>query len=107
MFGLVDPMQTIWTKQSPAWSAELEREQFDLERARAPFSDAGWPNGFETTIQASSAYPELIQFDQVIQADLAKIGITAHIEVLEGNEALRLVHSSPLLEPDQPHVFVW
>src|ERR1700687_3462259 len=48
--------------------------------------DAGYPNGFETKIQASNAYPEEVQFDLIFQADLARIGISASIEPLEPSQ---------------------
>jgi peptide/nickel transport system substrate-binding protein len=91
MYGLTEPTYIIWMKQSPVWDVSLETGEFNLDKARQLLSDAGYANGFDTTIQSSSAYPELVRFDEIAQADLAKIGVKANIEQLEANQALALV----------------
>jgi peptide/nickel transport system substrate-binding protein len=91
MYGLTDPAYSIWLRQSPVWDAAADSGEFNVSRARELLSSAGYPNGFDTLIQASSAYPELVQFDEIVQADLAKIGIRASIEVLGASQALTLV----------------
>jgi ABC-type transport system substrate-binding protein len=91
MYGLTEPTYIIWMKQSPVWDVSLDTGEFNLDKARQLLSDAGYANGFDTTIQSSSAYPELVRFDEIVQADLAKIGVKADIEQLEANQAIALV----------------
>jgi len=60
---------------------------FDLEAAKAMLADAGYPDGFETTIYYRDVFrsylpePSLVATD--LQAQLADLGITAAIEVME------------------------
>jgi peptide/nickel transport system substrate-binding protein len=85
MFGLTQPTYTMWIRRSPAWDASMDAGEFSLDKARSLLAQAGYPNGFATTIQASSAQPENVTFDQAIQSDLAKIGVTLSIDVLDVN----------------------
>ena len=90
-FGLTRATYTMWIGRSPVWDASLETGAFNLDKARQLLADAGYAGGFETTIQTNNAYPELVQFDEIVQADLAKIGITARIEALDVNQSQTLV----------------
>jgi ABC-type transport system substrate-binding protein len=60
---------------------------FDLEGAKALLAEAGYPDGFETTIYYRDVFrsylpePSLVATD--LQAQLADLGITAAIEVME------------------------
>jgi peptide/nickel transport system substrate-binding protein len=56
---------------------------FDVEKAKALMAKAGFPNGFTTRIQSASSDTNKIIL-QIMQANLAKIGITAKIELLTG-----------------------
>lgn len=92
MFGLTDPTYIVWPRSSPVWHADLDTGEFNLERARALLAEAGYPDGFETTIHATrGAIPEVFQFTQIYQADLAEIGVRATIEEVEANQWLTLI----------------
>lgn len=54
---------------------------YDPERARQLLAEAGFPNGFETSIMTSGDDRKRIA--EVIQANLNDIGVTATIEMLE------------------------
>lgn len=54
----------------------------DLEKARALLAEAGFPNGFEFDMYVTSTYDFLRDPAEVIQANLADIGVQANI-VLE------------------------
>jgi ABC-type transport system substrate-binding protein len=85
MLGLTQPTYTMWIRRSAVWDASIDVGEFNLDKARSLLAEAGYPNGFATTIQASSAQPENVLFDQVIQSDLAKIGVNLSIEALDVN----------------------
>jgi peptide/nickel transport system substrate-binding protein len=84
LYGLAEPIYVIWPRSSPAWSADDDTGEFNLNKARHLLADAGYAAGFETMIQTSSGqYPEFVKFNEVLQADLASIGVKASIENLE------------------------
>lgn len=58
----------------------------DLEKAKAMLAEAGFPNGFSTKLmtEAGGANATVLQ---IIQAQLAQIGITAEIEIPTGAAA--------------------
>jgi peptide/nickel transport system substrate-binding protein len=85
MFGLTQATYTMWIRRSPVWDASIDVGEFNLDKARSLLAQAGYPNGFATKIQATSAQPENVAFDQVIQNDLAKIGVNLSIEALDVN----------------------
>jgi peptide/nickel transport system substrate-binding protein len=51
----------------------------DLERARALLAEAGFPNGFTFDLYITSTYDFLRDPAEVIQANLADVGVTANI----------------------------
>jgi peptide/nickel transport system substrate-binding protein len=55
----------------------------DLEGARALLAEAGFPDGFKTTITSSPQYPEFVAASVVLQQQLAQIGIEAEVIQLE------------------------
>src|SRR5690606_33276195 len=56
----------------------------DPERARELLAEAGYPDGFSTTLYSPSGrYLQDIQSAEAIQGMLAEVGINAEIETLE------------------------
>ena len=55
----------------------------DLEKAKQLLSDAGYPDGFSMTITVPSNYQPHIDTAQVIVGQLAQIGVTAEIQLVE------------------------
>lgn len=69
----------------PDW---VDPYPYDPEGAKALLAEAGYPNGFETTLQTSTAGSGQIlpvAMAEWIQRDLAKIGIDAKLETFEWN----------------------
>jgi len=92
MFGLAEPNSLVFPRSSPVWDADLNTGEFNLARARELLTRAGLPGGFEVTVQGSrGGIPPLSQFNEVLQADLSKIGVVAHIGEVEENQRVTMV----------------
>ncbi len=71
---------------------ELDRKYpFDLEQAKGLLAAAGYPNGFEATVNVNSQSRESTGLAQIIQADLAKIGVKL---TLDAKDAPRWAEAS-------------
>jgi len=57
--------------------------EYDLEKARELLAEAGYPDGFETTIWSTSYDTYYQRMAQILQAELKKIGIDADVKLLE------------------------
>ncbi|MDA7087002.1 ABC transporter substrate-binding protein [Pseudomonas sp. SA3-5] len=76
-----------------SYAAELPGYAHDPDKARALLAEADLPDGFKTTIwtrpSGSLLNPNPSQGAQMLQADLAKVGIQAEIRVIEWGELIR------------------
>ncbi|GMA14356.1 ABC transporter substrate-binding protein (plasmid) [Deinococcus metallilatus] len=54
-----------------------------LDKARALLAAGRVPQGFETSIMVTTQYPETVRIAQILQAQLAALGIKASIRTLE------------------------
>ncbi len=61
----------------------------DPDRARRLLTEAGFPQGFRTTIKASPQYPEFISSAVVIADNLKQIGVDAQIQQMEWGQFVR------------------
>jgi dipeptide transport system substrate-binding protein len=66
---------------------------YDPAKAKALLAQAGYPNGFSTTIwlrpQGSVLNPKPKAGAELLQADLAKIGVKAEVKVIEWGELIK------------------
>jgi len=89
--NLIPP--TLWSYNDavPDWP-------YDPARARALLAEAGFPDGFETTLWAMPVQrpynPDARRMAELIQADLAKIGIKASIVSYEWGEYRKRVQNA-------------
>jgi peptide/nickel transport system substrate-binding protein len=72
----------------PAWNwgfadIKLFNERGDVERARALLAEAGYPDGFETSLTIASSFPAMVSLAPIIQANLAAIGVKVAISTME------------------------
>ena len=80
LFGVGKATQTPFPEWSLAYNpAHVDYFPFDLDRAKELLTQAGYADGFETTVVTISDSSELRNMAQIIQADLAKIGVTLTI----------------------------
>lgn len=83
MFGLVQPRALPWTPGSPAYDAEKNNAHaFNLDKAGALVKESGLSN-VELGFLINPDFPELYDFGQIYQADLAKIGVKLNVNRVE------------------------
>jgi dipeptide transport system substrate-binding protein len=73
-----------------SYNDEIKDDPFDPDAARKLLAEAGYPNGFETDLWAMPVQrpynPNARRIAELMQADLAKVGITAEIKSFEWGE---------------------
>lgn len=82
--GLKDPVEFYWQPFSEAYDADLDREHFDLDAAKALIDESGWAGETIELSFASGGDPADDAIAAVIQADAAKIGINFEIVTRDG-----------------------
>jgi len=91
--GSAEPASGPYPPNTWSYAGELPGYSHDPEKARALLSEAGLPDGFKTTIwtrpSGSLLNPNPSLGAQLLQADLAKVGIDAEIRVSEWGELIR------------------
>lgn len=88
-FGLCDTLHEPVGEGSP-WNFDYRPYERDLEMARQLLADAGYPDGFEMELLPTTQYGETVRAAQVLQQQLAEIGIEATINAPEWSEWLEL-----------------
>jgi peptide/nickel transport system substrate-binding protein len=72
-YGYVPSLYQYVTKEHPFYNPDLKPRMYDPEKAKKLLAEAGYPNGFKTTLTYFAVHwPESWV---AIQADLAKVGI--------------------------------
>jgi len=88
-----EPMGGVIPPGLPGYDESIRPYPEDLERARRLLAEAGFPNGFRTTIWAMPvvrAYmPNGRRTAELMQADLRRIGVETEIVTVEWAEYLR------------------
>lgn len=88
-FGLCEPVQGPVGPGSP-WYFAYEPYDQNVERARELLAEAGYPDGFEMELLPTTQYGETVRAAQVLQQQLAEVGIDASINAPEWSEWLEL-----------------
>ena len=74
---------------------DLPNYEFDPQKAKALFAEAGYPDGFEIAIDTIEGYPDLNQTASIWQDGLKQAGVTATTTVYEINTWLdRWLHGN-------------
>jgi peptide/nickel transport system substrate-binding protein len=86
-FGQFIPAQTRYLSTVPWYSKEADTYYgYDIDKAKSLLTEAGFGDGFATTLAVSSVIPGSKEMAQVWAQDLAKAGVKATIE--ERDQAL-------------------
>jgi len=64
---------------------------YDVKKAKALLSEAGYPNGFETTLWSAYNDGTAVKAVQFLQQQLAQVGIKTSVEVLESGQRVQRV----------------
>lgn len=88
-FGLAVPIQGPTGPGSP-WYFDYAPYDYNPERAKELLAEAGYADGFDLELMPTVQYEETVRAAQVIQQQLAAIGINATINAPEWSEWLEL-----------------
>jgi len=92
VFGHGTPVATLWPPDH--WAAlPVDVPAVDIDGAKKLMADAGFPDGFKTTITSWAAYSFLNAAAVVIQEELKQIGIDAEMQLLETPDMITKVHT--------------
>jgi peptide/nickel transport system substrate-binding protein len=80
--GLATPARSAFPSLLPGFTDAHWDYERDVERARALLAEAGYPNGFDTTISYNSGNAQREISAIVAQAQLAEIGIRAEVQAV-------------------------
>jgi len=69
--------------ESSSWAIDYAPYTQDLDKARELLAEAGVADGFDLHIMPTTQYEESIRIAQMLQAELAPLGIKATIDTLE------------------------
>jgi peptide/nickel transport system substrate-binding protein len=83
LYGFGRAASTPWPIQSSGYDANLDATYtYDLDHARHLLTQAGWAPAQAVPLFVSEALPSTMQMAQIIQADLASIGVPMTIQTL-------------------------
>lgn len=77
--------------QGVEYAHKIGEWPYDPAKARALLKEAGFPNGFETTLWSGYNDGTSIKVVQFLQQQLAQVGIKASVEVLESGQRVQRV----------------
>lgn len=80
--GLATPARSAFPSLLPGFTDAHWDYDRDLERARALLAEAGYPNGFDTTIAYNQGNAQREISAVVAQAQLAEVGIRAEVQAV-------------------------
>jgi peptide/nickel transport system substrate-binding protein len=83
MFGYGTPIGSHWSPSTPYYVDLTGKFPHNPKKAKELLTKAGYPNGFEATIQLPSIYSYSRRAGEVIADMLAQVGIKLKIEIVD------------------------
>lgn len=94
--NLAKPAKTYIPPLLWGYNENLEPYEYDVEKAKQYLAEAGYPNGFNTTLwvmdSAREYFPKPLHVAQFIKESLQQININAEVKVFSMNEYLDRIH---------------
>ncbi len=81
LFGTATPLRGVMSPDAFGFNAKLPEYEYNIGKAKKLLAEAGYPNGFEATIDTEGAFKDLAE---AVAALLAKAGVKAKVQVWEG-----------------------
>ncbi|MFV0452258.1 MAG: ABC transporter substrate-binding protein [Propioniciclava sp.] len=79
MMGQASPMGSAVASSTPGWTDEGNTCTYDLDKAKQLLAEGGQPDGFEFDFTLGGGFQDWADDAVLIQAELAKIGVTMNI----------------------------
>ena len=83
MFGYGTPIGSHWSPSTPYYVDLTGKFAYNPEKAKELLTKAGYPNGFEATIQLPAIYSYSKRAGEVIADMLGQVGIKLKIEIVD------------------------
>jgi ABC-type transport system substrate-binding protein len=91
--GYGEPRCQLFARNSPAYDPELDGlYPYDPERARELLAEAGHPDGLELRAIVGSGATAYVQFGELLQAQLAEVGIDMELELVDRSQTLPMLY---------------
>jgi peptide/nickel transport system substrate-binding protein len=85
LFGNGKPANSLFPPQVPYYQASTQGLQYNLAAAKTELAKSSQPHGFSTTLLIPSAESDDSTIAQIMQANLAPLGIKVKIQQLDAN----------------------
>ncbi len=82
-FGIGEVATTFRPRGSLYYNDTLTGWPYDVDKAKALLAEAGYPNGFKTTLQILTGNNSALQIGTLVQAMWAQIGVTLEVQPTE------------------------
>lgn len=79
MQGQASPMTSSVASSTPGFTADGNNAEYDLDKAKDLLAQAGYPDGFTFDFTLGSGFQDWNDDAVLIQAELAKVGVTMNI----------------------------
>jgi len=89
LFGFGRPTSIPWPEQSLAYDSTLDQTySYDPDHARQLLADAGWDATTVVPLAVANGMQVAVQMAEIIQADLANVGVHVALQTLSAPEFL-------------------
>ena len=95
--------------QDVEFAAKQTPWPYDPAKARELLKEAGYPNGFESTLWSAYTFSTAVKVIQFVQQQLAQVGVKVQVQALEAGQRVSTVESAqdPLTAPVRMYYEGW